>query len=114
MIFGVVYSSTVASFPKAIFATAGGMVLISIALTVLVRPDVSLSMKCKKLEPKGKAVSRPYPVKPKRRRQEENRGRSRVSKDLRGGAARVDYDDSRLYGTSDAGGSGSGSSRLGV
>ncbi|KAG1883390.1 hypothetical protein F4604DRAFT_1535448, partial [Suillus subluteus] len=36
MLFGVIYSSTVASFPKAIFATASGLVLLSIAFTILV------------------------------------------------------------------------------
>ncbi|KAG0695596.1 major facilitator superfamily domain-containing protein [Suillus ampliporus] len=109
MVFGVIYSSTVASFPKAVFATASGLVLLSIALTIFVRPDVSLSvMKHKKVEAKGKTVVRPSGAKPKRKYQ-ENRGRSRVSKDLRGGAARADYDVSRLD-ASDAGGSGSGSS----
>ncbi|KAG1729637.1 major facilitator superfamily domain-containing protein [Suillus paluster] len=112
MLFGVIYSSTVASFPKAMFATAGGLVLLSIALTILIRPDVSLSvMKRKKVQAKGKTVVRPHGVKPKRRHQEENRGRSRVSKDLRGGAARAEYeyDVSRLD-VSEASGSGSGSS----
>ncbi|KAG1775895.1 major facilitator superfamily domain-containing protein [Suillus placidus] len=110
MVFGVIYSSTVASFPKAIFATASGLVLLSIAFTMLVRPDVSLSiMKRKKVEGKGKPVIRPYGVKPKRRYQEQARGRSRVSKDLRGGAARADYDVSRLD-AGEASGSGSGSS----
>ncbi|KAG2149085.1 major facilitator superfamily domain-containing protein [Suillus bovinus] len=34
MLFGVIYSSTVASFPKAIFAMASGLVLLSIAFTI--------------------------------------------------------------------------------
>ncbi|KAG1822038.1 uncharacterized protein BJ212DRAFT_1335414 [Suillus subaureus] len=111
MIFGVIYSSTVASFPKAIFATASGLVLLSIAFTLLVRPDVSLSvMKRKKVQAKGKTVVRSHGVKPKRRYQEQARGRSRVSKDLRGGAARADYDVSMFDGSaSEASGSGSGS-----
>lgn len=111
MIFGVIYSSTVASFPKAIFATASGLVLLSIAFTLLVRPDVSLSvMKRKKVATKGKTAVRPHGVKSKRRYQEQARGRSRVSKDLRGGAARADYDVSRFDGSaSEASGSGSGS-----
>lgn len=110
MVFGIIYSSTVASFPKAIFATASGLVLLSFAFTMLVRPDVSLSvMKRKKVEAKGKPAIRPYGVKPKRRYQEQARGRSRVSKDLRGGAARVDYDVSRLD-AGEASGSGSSSS----
>ncbi|KAG2354529.1 major facilitator superfamily domain-containing protein [Suillus spraguei] len=112
MIFGVIYSSTVASFPKAIFATASSLVLLSLAFTILVRPDVSLSvMKCKKkVEAKGKIAVRPYAAKQKRKYQEQVRGRSRVSKDLRGGAARADYKASRLDSTSEASGSGSGSS----
>lgn len=110
MIFGLIYSSTVASFPKAIFATAGGLVLLSITFTLLVRPDISLSvMKPKKVKGKGKSAVRPSGVKPKRRYQEQARGRSRVSKDLRGGAARADYDVSR-FDASEASGSGSGSS----
>lgn len=111
MIFGVIYSSTVASFPKAVFATASVLVLVSISFTLLVRPDISLSMmKRKNVKAKGKIVVRPHGVKPKRRYQEQVRGRSRVSKDLRGGAARADYDVSRLDGSaSEASGSGSGS-----
>jgi hypothetical protein len=111
MIFGVIYSSTVASFPKAVFATASVLVLVSISFTLLVRPDISLSMmKRKNVKAKGKIVVRPHGVKPKCRYQEQVRGRSRVSKDLRGGAARADYDVSRLDGSaSEASGSGSGS-----
>lgn len=110
MVFGVIYSSTVASFPRAIFAAACGLVLISIALTTLVRPDVSLSMmKRTKVKAKGKAPVRPPVVKPKPRYKEVNRGRSRVSKDLRGGAARVDYGAS-----GQASGSSSGSSQVGA
>ncbi|KAG2070750.1 hypothetical protein BDR04DRAFT_1099407 [Suillus decipiens] len=112
MIFGVIYSSTVASFPKAIFATASSLVLLSLVFTILVRPDVSLSVmkRKKKVEAKAKTAVRPYGVKPKRKYQEQVRGRSRVSKDLRGGAARADYNASRLDSTSEASGSGSGSS----
>lgn len=110
MIFGVIYSSTVASFPKAIFAAACGLVMISNALTMLVRPDVSLSMvKRKKAKVGGKAIVRPPVVKAKPRYQEVNRGRSRVSKDLRGGAARADYGASR-HDANQAGSSGSSSS----
>ncbi|KAF9243507.1 major facilitator superfamily domain-containing protein [Melanogaster broomeanus] len=42
ILFGVIYSSTVASYPKAIFATAAGLALLSVTLTLFVRPDVSL------------------------------------------------------------------------
>ncbi|KAF8839621.1 hypothetical protein BDN67DRAFT_969725 [Paxillus ammoniavirescens] len=90
MIFGVIYSSTVASFPRAIFATAGGLVLLALTLTLFVRPDVSLSV----LSKNGKVVKmKPSATssKSRRRREEERRGRSRVSKDLRGGAASASY-----------------------
>ncbi|KIJ66875.1 hypothetical protein HYDPIDRAFT_26293 [Hydnomerulius pinastri MD-312] len=92
MVFGVIYSNTVASFPKAIFAAAGGLVLLSITLTLFVRPDVSLSVLRKSGKvAKTKPCTSPTSSKSRRRREEENRGRSRVSKDLRGGAAPADY-----------------------
>ena len=67
LIFGFIYSATVATFPKAIFTTAGGICVVSIAFVFLIRPVAG---------PKGK----------RRRVQSEveiERGRSRVSKDLR-------------------------------
>jgi len=88
ILFGVIYSNTVASYPKAIFATAAGLVLLSIALTLFVRPDVSLSVH---------KMSRDS----RRRLAEENRGRSRSSKDLRGGAA--SYGATRYYHASVSG-----------
>jgi hypothetical protein len=69
LIFGFIYSATVATFPKAIFMTAGGICVVSLAFVFLIRPVVG---------PKGK----------RRRVQSEveiERGRSRVSKDLRWG-----------------------------
>lgn len=66
LIFGVVYSSTVATFPKAIFATAAGITLVALALLCLLRPDVALRMKQQR----------------RAHREEVERGRSRVSKDL--------------------------------
>jgi hypothetical protein len=85
-------------------------VFLQIAFTLLVKPDISFSVtKRKKVETKSSS----HGVKPKRRYQEQVRGRSRVHKDLRGGAARADYDISRLDGsTSEADGSGSGSFRF--
>jgi hypothetical protein len=38
MVFGLVYSVTVASVPKAVFIVAGGVVAASVALSFLVRP----------------------------------------------------------------------------
>ncbi|KAG6909060.1 hypothetical protein DXG01_002213 [Tephrocybe rancida] len=68
MLFGLVYSETVAVFPKAVFVTAGGLLLCALLLALLVRGPVVQRGKGKK-----KAV-------------QSERGRSRVSKDLRGGA----------------------------
>ncbi|KAJ6619792.1 major facilitator superfamily domain-containing protein [Mycena sp. CBHHK59/15] len=74
LLFGLVYSGTVATFPKAVFVTAIAILFASLAAIMLVRSPLS--------EVKGKNAAR-------RRRQlreleEEQRGRSRVSKDLRG------------------------------
>lgn len=74
LLFGLVYSGTVASFPKTVFVTAIAILFAALTAIMLVRSPLS--------EDKGKAVVR-------RRRQinsleEEQRGRSRVSKDLRG------------------------------
>jgi hypothetical protein len=38
MIFGLVYSATVASFPKAVFIFAGGILIAAVSLSFLVRP----------------------------------------------------------------------------
>ena len=67
MIFGVVYSATVAQFPKAIFATAAAITLVALALLCLLRPDVALRLKQQR---RGA------------RREEVERGRSRARKDL--------------------------------
>lgn len=74
MLFGLIYSGTVATFPKTIFATAAGILVASLACLLLIRAPVSVP-------PKGKNAAL------RRRRQQEEeveRGRSRVSKDLRG------------------------------
>jgi hypothetical protein len=65
MIFGMIYSSTVGAVPKAIFMVAAGILGVSLVLLFLVRNPV----------PSGKA---------QKRQGEGERGRSRVSKDLRG------------------------------
>ena len=67
MIFGVVYSATVATFPKAIFATAAGITLVALALLCLLRPDVAL-----RLRQQRRGL----------RREEVERGRSRARKEL--------------------------------
>ncbi|KAG5641236.1 hypothetical protein DXG03_005680 [Asterophora parasitica] len=78
MLFGLVYSGTVAAFPKAVFVTAAGLLVCSLVLVILVRGP---AMPTAELVPgrshkKGKRKAREY----------ESRGRSRVNKDLRGGA----------------------------
>ncbi|KAF7973488.1 hypothetical protein HWV62_14980 [Athelia sp. TMB] len=67
MLFGVIYSKTVADFPDAIFATAGAFCIASLSFVLMIRPDG------------GKAEG-------KRRARTEaqiERGRPRRSKDLR-------------------------------
>ncbi|EMD33326.1 hypothetical protein CERSUDRAFT_57074 [Gelatoporia subvermispora B] len=59
MMFGLIYSETVAKFPKAIFATAAGILVVSTALLCMLRPDARARMDA-----------------------EVERGRSRVSKDI--------------------------------
>ncbi|KAH7919506.1 hypothetical protein BV22DRAFT_1040811 [Leucogyrophana mollusca] len=92
MLFGLIYSSTVGSMPKAIFATAGGLVLVAIALTVFIRPDVSVAARRTDKPVGGKGSV----AKGKKKQREEVRGRSRVSKDLRGGAATASYGSLRV------------------
>ncbi|GJE85679.1 MFS general substrate transporter [Phanerochaete sordida] len=67
LLFGVVYSATVATFPKAIFATAAAVTLIALALLCLLRPDVALRARQRQRA---------------NLREEIERGRSRVRKEL--------------------------------
>lgn len=64
--FGVIYSATVATFPKTIFVTAAGIILVALVLLCLLRPDEALRAKMQR----------------RVRRDEAERGRSRISKDL--------------------------------
>jgi len=77
MLFGLVYSGTVAAFPKAVFIAAAGLLICSLMLVMLVRGPVVPNA--------GGTISRKAIKKSKKVRDGE-RGRSRVSKDLRGGA----------------------------
>lgn len=79
LLFGVVYSSTVAAFPKAIFTLAAGLLLASLVLIYMIRPDAG------DIKGKRKRV---------RALAEERRGRSRVSKDLRVGPSTDDGESS--------------------
>ncbi|KAL1662938.1 major facilitator superfamily-domain-containing protein [Schizophyllum commune] len=94
LLFGMVYSETVASYPQAIFVVATGALGGALALLLLVRSPLRGVGKAAKagvktsgdggkgkgkVSPKGKA-------KGKGRDEEVRRGRSRASKDLNGGA----------------------------
>lgn len=113
ILFGLVYSTTVASFPRAIFVVAAGLILLSIILTFFIRTPGRVANR-------RKTTTVPAAIhitskKARRWCEEENRGRSRVSKDLRGGAASPLYGatnntfgvTSRYNGFSQAGPSGS-------
>jgi hypothetical protein len=77
MLFGMIYSGTVAKFPKAIFVTSATLCLFALAMFSCLRNPV-----IKVRFVKGKA-----PIKRRRDGSEmPERGRSRASKDLRGGA----------------------------
>ena len=75
MLFGLVYSETVAAFPKAIFVVGAGMMVFALTVMLCVRNPV----------PGRRSLRR-------RRDEQVERGRSRVSKDLRGGAIGYDID----------------------
>jgi len=94
MIFGLVYSGTVAKFPKAVFTLACCVLVAGFAFLTLVRNPVSkpeLSIRTVVVKGKNGKV---------RRLSHVERGRSTVSKDLRGGA--VSYY-SAQYGSMDVG-----------
>ncbi|OSC98523.1 MFS general substrate transporter [Trametes coccinea BRFM310] len=73
-LFGLIYFKTVATFPKAIFAVAGGILVVSLAVLCLVRPDAEL---------KGRRKARSVGPSTLDEDVEQRRGRSRASKDLR-------------------------------
>ncbi|CAA7267107.1 unnamed protein product [Cyclocybe aegerita] len=75
MLFGLVYSGTVARFPKAIFVTAAAILMCALLLLLAVRNPVRPVYPGRR-NGKGK----------RRESRDVERGRSRVSKDLRGGA----------------------------
>ncbi|KAI0326045.1 hypothetical protein GY45DRAFT_161821 [Cubamyces sp. BRFM 1775] len=74
ILFGIIYTQTVANFPKAIFAVAAGILLVSLAVLCLVRPDAGLKGRRKPKRTGLSAVEEDI---------EQRRGRSRASKDLR-------------------------------
>jgi len=68
MLFGLIYSTTVAKFPKAIFVTAAGIIFVAISLLFLLRPDMGIKPKSQRTRLTSA--------------EEAERGRSRISKDL--------------------------------
>ncbi|KAF8896306.1 major facilitator superfamily-domain-containing protein [Infundibulicybe gibba] len=78
MLFGLIYSGTVAQFPKAIFTTAAGILFCALILVLLVRSPTT--RRPTKIAGKGKKKIRSWDS-----GSEVERGRSRVSKDLRRG-----------------------------
>lgn len=80
MIFGLVYSETVAKFPKAVFAVAGALLAFALATVICVKNPV-----------RPVYNERTNGKKDRKQGQDVERGRSRVSKDLRGGAIIGDY-----------------------
>jgi len=86
MIFGLVYSGTVAKFPKAIFMVAAGFLVCALIMVLCVRNPVQHGYPG---QSKGKKI---------REGRDVERGRSRVSKDLRGGAI-VNYGSDGSYDT---------------
>ncbi|KAF9468039.1 major facilitator superfamily domain-containing protein [Collybia nuda] len=89
MLFGLVFSGTVAAYPKTVFMMAGAILVCSLTMTMLVRGPVIPRPTGPVIRGKGKKKSR-----------DVERGRSRVSKDLRGGAT-------RYYGSMDSSMAGS-------
>ncbi|PPQ67510.1 hypothetical protein CVT25_006051 [Psilocybe cyanescens] len=73
MLFGLIYSGTAATFPKAIFVVGAGIMTFALAMIMCVRNPVKGLSRRRRLQMHG---------------DEAERGRSRASKDLRGGAVR--------------------------
>ncbi|KAJ6612128.1 major facilitator superfamily domain-containing protein [Mycena sp. CBHHK59/15] len=73
LLFGLVYSGTVATFPKAVFVTAIGILFVALTATLLVRSPLAEARRKSGSRRRFRTVE-----------EEEERGRSRVSKDLRG------------------------------
>ncbi|RPD54326.1 MFS general substrate transporter [Lentinus tigrinus ALCF2SS1-7] len=105
ILFGIIYSNTVATFPKTIFAFAGSLVFVSLVVFILLRPDAML-----KPHGKGKRVGAgPATLEA---HLDIPRGRSRKSKDIRqsfSGMQIPPYAGQSYGATSSSSGSGSAS-----
>ncbi|KAJ6516390.1 major facilitator superfamily domain-containing protein [Mycena sanguinolenta] len=94
LIFGLIYSGTVAVFPKAVFVTAIGILFVALLATMFVRNPIT--------DVKGKSPAR----RPRTAEEEEERGRSRASKDLRrsyGSTSEDGWSQDQLEGPSSSG-----------
>ncbi|THH32789.1 hypothetical protein EUX98_g1421 [Antrodiella citrinella] len=72
VLFGVVYSTTVARYPKAIFALSAGIISVALTLVLFIRPNAA-----SKPHKKQQLVRAPYDP-----QEDIERGRPRVSKDI--------------------------------
>lgn len=77
MIFGLIYSETVAKFPKAVFAVAAALLVFVLTMVLCVK------------NPVRPVYHKRSNGKKNRQGRDIERGRSRVSKDLRGGAITI-------------------------
>lgn len=85
MLFGMIYSNTITNFPKAVFVAGTMMCLFALVVFSCVRnPVIKIGF--------SKGIA---PIERRRDKMPE-RGRSRVSKDLRGGA--IPYNIRHSYG----------------
>jgi hypothetical protein len=84
VVFGVLYANTVASFPKAIFTAAAGILVVALALVFMVRPPPPPAAGRADAAQAQASVAASAKAKGKRRQPREmERGRSRATKDLR-------------------------------
>ncbi|TRM68665.1 major facilitator superfamily domain-containing protein [Schizophyllum amplum] len=91
MLFGLVYSETVATYPQAIFVVATGALTGALVLLVLVRSPLRGVKAPAKGKAKGKGKATPKGKGRRSTSSELRRGRSRASKDLSGGAFPAGY-----------------------
>jgi hypothetical protein len=82
MIFGLVYSETVAKFPKAVFAVAAALLVCALTMVLCVMNPVRPAYIGRSTNGTRKKDGGTI----RQGRRDIERGRSRVSKDLRGGA----------------------------
>jgi hypothetical protein len=91
MIFGLVYSETVAKFPKAVFSVAAAILVFALTTILCVKNPVRPAYPGRSTGKKN--INR-------RQGRDIERGRSKVSKDLRGGAINGNYGSVNSSGSS--------------